>query len=75
MHPFMATPCNMILDRFGVRVGCTIGGILVILGSWARTFMVVGNPFWAFAGSVLYAAGNAFVLSSPSAFAIKWFPH
>lgn len=75
VHPIMATPCNWILDRFGVRAGCTVGGVLVILGSWARTFMDVGNPMWAFVGSILYASGNVFVLSSPSAFAIKWFPN
>ena len=75
VHPFMAGPCNWILDRFGVRAGCTFGGILVILGSWGRTFMQVGNPFWAFVGSILAAAGNVFILSSPSAFAIKWFPN
>lgn len=35
-HPFMATPCNWILDKFGVRFGCSLGGILVVLGTWAR---------------------------------------
>jgi MFS family permease len=66
-------PCNYILDKFGTRIGCTIGGILVIAGSWARIFMKVDDPFWAIVGSVLCALGNIFVLSSPSSFAIKWF--
>ena len=74
-HPFMAAPCNWTLDKFGVRAGCTFGGIFVILGVWARTLMEVDNPFWAFAGSILTAIGNVFILSSPSAFAIKWFPN
>ena len=39
VHPFFATPTNLILDKFGVRIGVTIGGILVILGVWTRTLI------------------------------------
>jgi hypothetical protein len=74
MHPFMATPCNWILDRFGVRIGCSFGGLLLVLGVWARTNLIVGNPFWPILGAILAAMGNVFILSSPSAFALKWFP-
>lgn len=74
MHPFMATPCNWMLDKFGVRIGCTFGGVLLCLGAWARTFLQVGNPFWPIVGAILAAMGNVFVLSSPTAFALKWFP-
>lgn len=41
MHPFVATPCNMILDRFGVKNGCSLGGVLVMFGAWARLFIKV----------------------------------
>lgn len=74
VHPFMATPGNWVLDKFGVRVGCSFGGVFLILGVWARTLMVVDSPFWALAGSILCAIGSVFLLSAPSAFALKWFP-
>lgn len=72
-HPFMATPCNWILDKFGVRFGCSLGGILVVLGTWARLLMQVDDPAWMLIAAILAALGNIFILSSPSAFAIKWF--
>lgn len=72
-HPFMATICNWILDKFGIKIGCSIGGLLVIAGAWVRLMMKVDEPAWAIIGAVLAGIGNLFVLSSPSAFAIKWF--
>ena len=40
-HPFMATICNWILDKFGIKIGCSIGGLLVIAGAWVRLMMKV----------------------------------
>lgn len=73
IHPFMATPCNIILDKFGIRIGCSIGGVFVILGVWSRTLMQVNYPAWALISSACCSIGNVFILSSPSILAIKWF--
>lgn len=73
MHTIMATPVNFILDRFGVRVGCTLGGIIVIAGIWLRCLMQIEDATWLIIGSFLAACGHIFILSSPSAFAMKWF--
>jgi MFS family permease len=40
-HPFIVTPCNFILDKFGIKIGCSIGGVLVIVGSWTKILMDV----------------------------------
>lgn len=69
----MATPANLILDKFGMKIGISIGSTLVLLGVWARTLMQIGNPGWVTFGSILCSAGNVFALSSTSVFAIKWY--
>ena len=38
-HPIFAFPANWILDRFGMKIGCCIGGSLVIAGVWMRTLI------------------------------------
>jgi hypothetical protein len=70
----MSAPCNFILDRYGIKIGCSIGGIIIIIGVWVRVFLVQNNPTFMILGSILSAIGYIMVISSPSAFAIKWFP-
>lgn len=73
LHPLFAFPVNWILDKFGMRIGCTIGAVLVVAGVWMRTFLKVGDIFWCLCGSALAAIGNIFVLNSPSILANSWF--
>jgi|JI10StandDraft_1071094.scaffolds.fasta_scaffold1847249_1 hypothetical protein len=40
-HPIMATSCNWVLDKFGIKIGCSIGGLLIIAGAWVRLLMQV----------------------------------
>lgn len=72
-HPIFAFPANWILDKFGMKLGCGIGGVLLIAGVWMRTFIEYQNIFWCLTGSVLAAIGNIFVLNSPSILANNWF--
>ena len=38
-HPIFAFPANWILDKLGMKIGCSIGGVLVIAGVWLRTLL------------------------------------
>lgn len=69
----MAIPTNYILDTFGMKIGCSIGGLLVIAGTWLRTFIKEGEPIYMIGGSLLSAIGNIFILNSPSQLANTWF--
>jgi MFS family permease len=73
LHPICAVPTNWILDKFGMRIGCTIGSALVILGVWLRVFIYVNNSAFVLIGSILTAIGNVFILNSPSILANNWF--
>ena len=39
LHPIMAFPANWIIDKYGMKVGCTIGGIILVIGVWMRTLI------------------------------------
>lgn len=41
-HPIFAFPANWILDKFGMKLGCIIGGVMLIAGAWLRTLIVEG---------------------------------
>lgn len=38
-HPIFAFPCNWILDRFGMKIGCSVGGAILLAGVWMRTLI------------------------------------
>lgn len=73
MHPIAAFPSGWILDKFGMKIGCILGGVLVIIGVWLRSFLAVGNPWLCLFGSLLAAFGNVFILNSSAVVAINWF--
>ena len=73
LHPIAAFPINWILDTFGVKVGCIIGGCILVVGVWLRTLIEVGEPVFVLLGSVLAAVGNIFIMNSPSKLATQWF--
>ena len=41
-HPISAYPASWILDNYGIRVGCSIGGVLLVSGVWLRTLLSPG---------------------------------
>ena len=73
LHPVFAFPSSWILDNYGIKAGCTLGGIFVVAGVWMRTLLTHGSPALCLIGSTLAAIGNIFILGSPSVFAINWF--
>ena len=73
LHPVFAFPSSWILDNYGIKVGCTLGGIFVVAGVWMRTLLTHGSPAFCLIGSTLAAIGNIFILGSSSVFAINWF--
>lgn len=38
-HPICAFPANWVLDKFGMKIGCCVGGVLLIIGVWMRTLL------------------------------------
>ena len=56
-----------------MRIGCAIGGVILIGGVWLRTLLDVGQPVYCIIGSALAAFGNIFILNSPSKLASQWF--
>lgn len=72
-HPFCAFPANWVLDKFGMKIGCSVGGVFLIAGVWLRTLLEEGQPGWCLAGSILASIGNVFILNSPSILANNWF--
>lgn len=73
LHPICAFPSSWILDRYGIRVGCSLGAVLTIAGVWMRTLIEPGQPALCLLGSVLAAIGNIFILGCPTMFALNWF--
>jgi fucose permease len=73
LHPISTVPANWILDKFGMKVGSTIGSGLVICGVWLRVMIEVKNPTFVLIGSILAAIGNVFILNSPSILGNNWF--
>ena len=41
LHPVLAFPANWMLDKFGMKIGCSIGGLLLIAGVWMRTLLEI----------------------------------
>jgi hypothetical protein len=39
LHPIFAVPANWILDKYDMKIGCCIGGILLVTGVWMRTLL------------------------------------
>ena len=39
LHPVCTFPVNWILDKFGMKIGCCIGGSLLVAGVWMRTLI------------------------------------
>ena len=75
MHPIAAFPSGWIIDKFGMKIGCIIGGIMVVIGVWMRYFLDVKAPYVCLTGSLIAAFGNVFVLNSSSLMALNWFPN
>jgi hypothetical protein len=73
LHPLCAPPANWILDKLGMRIGCTLGAGLVICGVWLRVGIIQGNPGFVIAGTIISAMGNVFILNSPTILANNWF--
>lgn len=74
MHPIAAAPSSWIIDKFGMKIGCIIGGVSVTIGVWLRYFLEVDQPYICLAGSIIAAFGNVFILNSASLVAFNWFP-
>ena len=73
LHPIMAFPANWILDKYGMKFGCTLGGVILIIGVWLRSLIEYEKPEWCLLGSILAAIGNVFLLNSSSILANNWF--
>ena len=73
MHPIAAFPSGWIIDKFGMKIGCIIGGVSVIAGTWLRSLLSVGNPWVCLLGSFFAAFGNVFILNSAALMAVNWF--
>jgi len=64
---------NYIIDKFGLRVGFSIGCFLTIAGLWTRTF--AGDSFYfIFAGQAIGAIGAPFILNTPQKISAVWYP-
>lgn len=72
-HPIFAFPCNWILNKYSMRLGFIIGGLLVSAGVWMRLLIGEGNSIYCLIGSGLAAIGNIFVFNTPSKIALNWF--
>lgn len=72
-HPIFAVPANWVLDKFGMKIGCSIGGALLVIGAWMRTLIKDNDPTLCILGSAVAAVGNVFILNSPSILATNWF--
>ena len=73
MHPIAAFPSGWIIDKFGMKIGCCFGGLFIIAGTWLRSILTLGNPWFCLLGSVCAAFGNVFVLNSAALMAVNWF--
>lgn len=73
VHPFMSLPIGLMLDRYGLKKSCSLGGVLLLIGVWLRSGMQERDPMICLIGSLFSALGNAFLLNSVSVFANNWF--
>jgi len=63
---------NYVTDQYGLRIGCVLGLILSILGSWIRC--LINSSFAAIlVGQSLCAIGQPFIYGSPAKVAAYWF--
>lgn len=73
LNPIFSFPVNWILDKYGMKIGCSAGGVLLITGVWLRTLLTEGQVFWCVCGTILSSVGCMFILSSPTILGNNWF--
>lgn len=65
-------PSNYILDKYGIRVGVTIGTILTLIGSWLR-ILINQSFYYVILGSFISSLGQPLIFNAPSKIASNWF--
>jgi len=69
----MNFPSTYILDKYGLRVGLTIGMLGTTVGLWIRC--LINHSFWfAVAGQTLMAVMQPFIYNCPAKLSGNWFP-
>ena len=52
-----------LLDRYGIKITCSIGGFLNALGATVKCFSVATDRWWiAFTGQIICACAQSFTL-------------
>ena len=72
-HTLFAVPCNLLINKKGIRISYYVSAGLVVLGVWLRTFLTEGNPYICLLGSMISAIGGIFIFNTPSRIALNWF--
>eukprot|EP01112_Ceratiomyxa_fruticulosa_P011652 TRINITY_DN3180_c0_g1_i2.p1 TRINITY_DN3180_c0_g1~~TRINITY_DN3180_c0_g1_i2.p1 ORF type:complete len:262 (-),score=43.60 TRINITY_DN3180_c0_g1_i2:720-1505(-) len=62
---------SVIVEKFGVRFGLIVGGLLNCAGAWIRC---VPNPTVVLLGQIVLSMAQTFVLSTPVKISGNWFP-
>lgn len=71
-QPIASVPVNYILDTYGLRVGVTIGQLLLIIGSGTR-LLINHSYYFLLLGQVLTGFGAPFITYGPSKVSATWF--
>ncbi|RNA31816.1 feline leukemia virus subgroup C receptor-related 1 [Brachionus plicatilis] len=67
-------PAMFLLERKGLKLSCSIGAFLTLLGSLIKCFAVNPNLFYlAMTGQTFCAIGQAFTLGIPARLSALWF--
>ena len=71
-HPFMAFPCNYILDTYSLKLGISIMCICTMTGVLIR-LLIFESFIWVIVGNFVFACGNVFVINVCPKFSAIWF--
>jgi fucose permease len=65
-------PSNYIIDKYGCRVGVTLGTLLTFVGMWIKCF--VNSSFSiCVLGQMIAAIGQPFLTNAPAKVSALWF--
>lgn len=73
VYPPVNFIANYVLDEKGLQIGVFIGGGLTIIGLWIRNLNTY-SFYYIFAGQLLGAIGQPFLLNAPQKLSAVWYP-
>lgn len=73
LHFPLSFPANYIVDKYGIKMGVLIAGVLLFLAGWVRCLVNVVGFGISIVGAVLVGTANPFIINSLNKVSANWF--